>query len=377
MSLEEPKLTDTHVAIVGGGLSGLNAARLMWEAGADFQLFEARDRLGGRILTVDATGAPSDDGFDLGPSWIWPRVQPALAALVRELGLPTFGQASAGDVVFERMSREPPQRYAGPAQEPQSMRLVGGTAALATAMAQVLPAGRVHLGSAVTGLSLRQDRVRLTFRDTTGGVQTIDAEHVIAALPPRLLQASVDFTPGLPQDTSALWQETPTWMSSHAKFFALYGRSFWLEAGYSGTAQSMVGPMLEIHDATTRSGHAALFGFLGVGAAERLKIGEQKLIEACLAQFGRIFGQDAQAPTATLYKDWATDPLTATPDDPTSTGHPASAPAWVRGPWGARLVLAGSETSPNEAGYLAGAAEASGLAADELIGRLNLRTGRP
>jgi monoamine oxidase len=39
-------LTDTQVAIVGGGLSGLNAARLMREAGADFQLFEARDRLG-------------------------------------------------------------------------------------------------------------------------------------------------------------------------------------------------------------------------------------------------------------------------------------------------------------------------------------------
>lgn len=152
MSLEEPKLTDTQAAIVGGGLSGLNAARLMWEAGADFQLFEARDRLGGRILTVDATGAPSDDGFDLDLSWIWPRMQPALAALVRELGLPAFGQASAGDVVFEPMSREPPQRYAGPAQEPQSMRLVGGTAALVSAMAQVLPAGRVHLGSAVTGL---------------------------------------------------------------------------------------------------------------------------------------------------------------------------------------------------------------------------------
>ena len=78
---------------------------------------------------MDGTGAPSDDGFDLGPAWIWPRVQPALAALVRELDLPTFGQTSAGDVVFERMSREPAQRYAGPAQEPQSMRLAGGTAA--------------------------------------------------------------------------------------------------------------------------------------------------------------------------------------------------------------------------------------------------------
>jgi monoamine oxidase len=166
-------------------------------------------------------------------------------------------------------------------------------------------------------------------------------------------------------------------MSSHAKFFARYDRPFWLEAGYSGTAQSMVGPMLEIHDATTRSGHAALFGFLGVGPAERLTIGEHKLTDACITQLGRIFGPDAQAPTATLYKDWAADPLTATPDDLTSTGHPAPAPAWVRDPWDGRLVLAGSETSPNEAGYLAGAAEASGLAADELLRRLAVRTGRP
>jgi hypothetical protein len=29
VSLEEPKLTDTQVAIVDGGLFGLNAARLM------------------------------------------------------------------------------------------------------------------------------------------------------------------------------------------------------------------------------------------------------------------------------------------------------------------------------------------------------------
>jgi len=104
------------VAIVGGGLSGLNAARLMWEAGADFQLFEARDRLGDRILTVDATGAPSDDGFDLGPSWIWPRMQPALAALVHELGQAGYlaGAAEASGLAVDELVRRLNLRTAPP-----------------------------------------------------------------------------------------------------------------------------------------------------------------------------------------------------------------------------------------------------------------------
>ena len=72
----------TRVAILGGGLAGLNAARLLHNAGISFQLFEARDRLGGRILTVDETGHPAEGGFDLGPSWFWPQLQPAIGSLV-------------------------------------------------------------------------------------------------------------------------------------------------------------------------------------------------------------------------------------------------------------------------------------------------------
>lgn len=42
----------------------------------------------------------------------------------------------------------------------------------------------------------------------------------------------------------------------------------------------------------------------------------------------------------------------------------------MSGPWHDRLTLAGSETSPREAGYLAGAVEASRLAADAVTKRL-------
>jgi monoamine oxidase len=58
----------TTVAIVGGGLAGLYAGRLLHSAGIAFQLFEARDRAGGRILSTDESGRVSADGFDLGPA---------------------------------------------------------------------------------------------------------------------------------------------------------------------------------------------------------------------------------------------------------------------------------------------------------------------
>lgn len=115
------------VAIVGGGLAGLVAARVLHQAGVDFRLFEARDRLGGRILTTNAAGQPSGDGFDLGPSWYWPEMQPSIAQLVSQLGLKAFPQYSVGDAIFERMSRESPQRYGGDGTHQGSMRLVGVT----------------------------------------------------------------------------------------------------------------------------------------------------------------------------------------------------------------------------------------------------------
>ncbi|APG92201.1 flavin monoamine oxidase family protein [Sinorhizobium americanum] len=361
-------MMDTEVAIIGGGLAGLNAARLLHTAGIEFLLLEARATLGGRIQTVNETGRPDTDGFDLGPSWFWPRMQPAIAALVAELDLPTFAQNSDGDVVFERMSREAARRYPGLSQEPEALRLVGGSAALIRELARDLPEARLLCGTQVTEMRLSDAGVGLSVRFADGRGEIVQASQVIAALPPRILQATVRFEPPQEPATVRLWQETPTWMAPHAKFFAVYDRPFWREAGLSGTAQSMVGPLAEIHDATTSSGSAALFGFVGMAAEQRAAIGEEALTHACIQQLARIFGPQAAHPRATLYKDWAADPLTATSTDWFSAGHPHTPDdGWITGPWKERLALAGSETSPNEAGYLAGAVEASAQAAAEVI----------
>lgn len=55
-----------RVVVVGAGMAGLVAARLLHDAGCTVTVLEARQRLGGRIWTDDRLGVPTD----LGASWI-------------------------------------------------------------------------------------------------------------------------------------------------------------------------------------------------------------------------------------------------------------------------------------------------------------------
>jgi len=359
------------VAIIGGGLAGLQTARLLHEAGIGFRIFEARDRLGGRILSTDAAGRPAEDGFDLGPSWFWPGMHPAMAAALAQLGLTAFPQYDEGDVLVERLPRRPPQRFPGVGQEPPSMRLTGGTGALVRALAGGLPDGSIQLASWVTRIALEGDLVRLTLGQTDGGTESVLAAQVIAALPPRLLEASITFEPAIDPAIRSRWRGTPTWMAPHAKFVAIYERPFWRSAGLSGMAQSAIGPMGEIHDATTASGAAALFGFLGIDADRRQTAGTALLIRACLEQLGRLFGDEAGRPLATLVMDWTAEVFTATADDRRGGAHPVPQRGpWVSGAWRERLSLAGSETSATAPGYLAGAMDAGSRAAAEVLRRI-------
>ncbi|MBN9553819.1 MAG: FAD-dependent oxidoreductase [Alphaproteobacteria bacterium] len=355
------------VAIVGGGLGGLHAARLLAAARVPFLLLEARSRLGGRIL--------SEDGFDLGPAWFWPDMQPSIAALVGELGLAAFPQYAQGDVLAEQAptltSTLAPARYPGFGQMASSFRIAGGIAALVAALAKDLPEDRLRLGVTVTGAALRDEGGRLTLGGSGDAGTMVEARAVLFALPPRLIEKTIAFAPALSPDLRGMWRATPTWMAPHAKFLAVYAKPFWRGMGLCGTAQSSVGPMVEIHDASAvpeREGGAALFGFVGVPASARARVGETVLRQHCLAQFARLFGAQAETPLATRFKDWAADPFTATADDGEATGHPeAVRRPWFDAPWSARAVMAGSETAPVHPGYLEGAL----LAAEAAVARLD------
>ena len=82
------------LAIVGAGIAGLAAARQAIRHGLDVVVFEATDRIGGRLQTI-----VRDDGsvWDAGAHWL---LQPAINPLVREaerLGVPFRRQWRAHD----------------------------------------------------------------------------------------------------------------------------------------------------------------------------------------------------------------------------------------------------------------------------------------
>lgn len=77
---------ETDVVIIGAGYSGIAAATKLQEAGKQFVVVEARDRIGGRVLsqTID-----EDIVIDLGAQWIGPD-QHLMHKMVKKLNIETF-----------------------------------------------------------------------------------------------------------------------------------------------------------------------------------------------------------------------------------------------------------------------------------------------
>src|SRR3954468_2126124 len=92
------RAVSADVVVVGAGLAGLTAARVLTAAGRRVVVLEARDRVGGRTLNHPL---PGGHVADLGGTWIGP-TQNAVAALAAELGLATFPQVDGGQAVYYR-----------------------------------------------------------------------------------------------------------------------------------------------------------------------------------------------------------------------------------------------------------------------------------
>ncbi len=357
------------VVIVGAGLSGLHAASLFTEQGISCKVLEARDRIGGRILSASIPNQKHLGRFDLGPTWFWPQNEPVIDELVKSLKLETFVQQTQGDMLMERFQTKPPERYVMEEHvDARGVRLTGGMQSLIDALAEKIPSEIIQLETRVKEICMDEAReITVKVERADGKLENIRASSVILAMPPRLVARYIQFSPALPLNLMANITEKPTWMGSQAKAVAIFNRPFWRDSGLSGLVMSSVGPLQEIHDASPTSGSGALFGFFGISSEVRQQMGPEKVKELVADQLIKLFGSEAEKPQEILYKDWSSDAETAVEEDSspfknyTSYGQPPSA-----GEWEELIFFAGTETNSQYSGHLEGALQS----AEQAVGKI-------
>lgn len=358
------------VIIVGAGLSGLRAASLLTEQGIKCRVLEARDRIGGRALSASVPGRPDLGRFDLGPTWFWPQYESQITALVKEFNLETFVQQNEGDMLVERFQIKPPERCVlQENMDERGVRLGGGVQSLIDALAEKLPLGTIELETRVKKIRMdKAGEVIVEIERAAEKTENISAASVILALPPRLVERHIEFSPSLPAELVADIAEKPTWMGAQAKAVAVYERPFWRETGLSGLVISSVGPLEEIYDASPPNGAGALFGFFGMPAEVREQLGEDKVVQLVASQLVKLFGEEAAKPQAILYKDWASDSETAVKEDTSPfKNYQSYGPPPAAGTWEDKVIFAGSETNSEYSGHLEGALQSAEQAVEKLL----------
>lgn len=105
--MASPDVRDADVVVVGGGFSGLAAARQLVAGGADVVVLEARDRVGGR---VDREQPEPGVTLDLGGTWAGP-TQPRITALAAEYGVAAIPQHTDAENIVDLEGRL--RRYTG------------------------------------------------------------------------------------------------------------------------------------------------------------------------------------------------------------------------------------------------------------------------
>ncbi|MGO9392488.1 flavin monoamine oxidase family protein [Rhodoblastus sp.] len=351
-----------ETAIVGGGLCGLAIAAHLRRRGETFELYEARQRLGGRILTVDCK--TSGLAIDLGASWFWPDTQPLLTALLTDLGLDSYPQHDEGTALrLAEADRKPEKIDVAGGVHGGARKIAGGAQKTIDALRSQLPEERIHRGAALTGLrDGGGDHVVLHFLQD-GKPLVVEARRVVLALPPRLAEERIAFEPPLDEPMRQAMRDAPTWMAAMAKAVATYEKPVWREAGQSGNAfvsheQAVFDEIFDACDADGRAG--ALGGFLALGPELRqsFQVGLPLLMQS---QMEQVFG-DALVERESHFQDWATEEATCSALDRENgrEEHKSAAhPVLRRALWAGKLHLAGSETAARQAGYMEGALEAA------------------
>lgn len=233
--------TSGHVAVIGAGVSGLAAAQALSQKGRKVTVFEARNRIGGRVWTSRALGIP----LDLGASWIHGTSRNPVTKLARKakaaivatddtyIARGENGRRIAEDDVpdwlddvtmfqheagADRSEINLPAFEAEPEYGGDEVIFPGGYDSILSALGGSY---EVRTSAPVQAVQHGADGVTVTAK---GGKHQFDA--AIVTLPLGVLKRnSVRFTPPLPADKTAAIERLG--MGTLDKLYLLYDHPFW------------------------------------------------------------------------------------------------------------------------------------------------------
>lgn len=350
------KTITTDIAIIGSGLTGLTLAYLLREQGHSVVLIEARDRIGGRIHTLEKAGmAP----LEMGATWLG-RKHTALWNLLQELGIGVFEQGYSERAIYEPMSISPAQLVALPPNEDPSYRIQGGSSALIQALANTLQTKQIF-----TSQQVKSIRETETGAEIETGSTLFKAKKVVSTLPPYLFARSIAIFPELPPQLLGIAHTTNTWMGESIKVALAYAEPFWRAEGRSGTIFSNVGPITEMYDhANYEDDTFALKGFFN---GSYFSISREERLAMVLRQLEKYFGPVVNDYLAYEEAVWRNDPLTALPYQSHVLPHQHNGhPVYRKSYWDDKLFVAGTETAAEYPGYMEGAVRSAQFVYEQL-----------
>lgn len=324
-----PKTDKKNIVIIGAGLSGLYTATLLQDK-FNVTILEARDRIGGRVLT--------QDGHDLGPSWVWPH-QKNILKLIRQYALVLVPQYTKGEALYD--APQGVHRFNAPPSSP-SARVEGGLVGLLKALESDLAPNIIHMSQKVRKISASHESLSIETN-----THTFEADYIISTLAPRLACGNIMYAPPLDDEAKNTMLQTPTWMGHTAKCVVEFKEAFWKDEGLSGFVFSHIGPLGEIHDASTKD-KPALFGFL------HHKASTKELGQHVKEQIERLFPAKSELITNIYFIDWREEKFSSSRHDRQGMSHHPEYGLSLSH-FDDRLFFIGTETAYDNGGYLEGA----------------------
>ncbi len=357
--------------IIGAGAAGIGAWRELHSAGLNVAVLEARDRIGGRILTDDSTHSPMELGAEFvhgKPPAIWSVLEKAGLEVVESSGTrmvsskeglrpcpdyweiiqrvdaqidPTreisYDQFLAEVQVspFEKLVARSyvegfnaahaelisapavaiADRAAAEIEGQRQFRLPGGYGSLIDWLATGLPRESLHLKTEVKEIRWQRGQIRIA-ADTPNGNRDFFAVRLLVTVPLGVLQASpgtrgaIRFIPALSQKEAALGHLE---VGHVVKLMISFKERFWRDNGPLGFAISfdVDMPTWWTQEPLTSN---ILTGWAGGPAAEKLiNLSREELLDRAIESLSRIFAKPGpwlqERVDRIHYYDWSDDPF--------------------------------------------------------------------